>query len=223
MAICLGCAFPIFILGAALTLGLQPNRSDLPPQFWIFIRIGLAAGGLVLLYRLYRAHRHDPKLVTLTNRPLRGWWKLLLAAALVVAAADVAQSFAGRLLHFDPDATDPMVLSAIRAGGWPLVFLIVGALLVAPLGEEILFRGLLLGRFGAYGYWRSGVVVSTVLFALAHGSPENTIGLLAGGLVMAWLYRRTQSLWPSIALHALNNCAAFVLVIVESLSKPLAT
>ncbi len=167
------------------------------------------------MYRLYRAHRHDRKLVTLANRPLRGWWKLLPVAA-AVALADVAQTLAGRLFHFDPDATDPMVLSAVRAGGWPLVFLIVGALIFAPRGEEILFRGLLLGRFGAHGYWRSGIVVSTVAFVLAHGSPENTIGLLAGGLVMAWLYRRTHSLWPSIALHALNNCVAFVLVILEN-------
>ena len=136
-----------------------------------------------------------------------------MTAATVIAIVDVIQTFVQRAFHVASNAGDQMALDAIHAGGWPLAFLILGALMVAPLGEEVLFRGLLLGRFGAHGYWRTGVVLSTLFFAAAHGSPEDTASLLVGGIMLAWLYRRTNSLWPPILLHAINNVAAFVLVL----------
>jgi hypothetical protein len=89
-----------------------------------------------------------------------------------------------------------MVLDAIKAGGWPLTFLILGALIVAPIGEEVLFRGLLLGRFGVYGYWRTGVVLSTPL--LSDG--DYTLMRIAAG---SRTTRTAQSFaHPRLGLHS---------------------
>jgi membrane protease YdiL (CAAX protease family) len=90
-----------------------------------------------------------------------------------------------------------------------LGLLLAGAL-VAPVCEEVFFRGFLLpGISRAMPIW-AAVIVSSLLFGVAHvdlGSfaPLVVIGLLLG--VVRW---KTRSLWPSIFLHTLNNVAALL-------------
>lgn len=83
---------------------------------------------------------------------------------------------------------------------------------VAPLAEELFFRGFAFGvlreRIGVT--W--GVVVAGSAFGLVHlgGSPIETVGVLAAfGILLCLLYQRTGSLLPSIALHAINNSISF--------------
>jgi membrane protease YdiL (CAAX protease family) len=82
---------------------------------------------------------------------------------------------------------------------------------VAPVAEELFFRGFLFGALR-----RRGLVVATlvsgVAFGLAHvaSSPIGFIVPLAAlGIILALLYERTGSLYPSMGLHALNNSIAF--------------
>lgn len=79
------------------------------------------------------------------------------------------------------------------------------ATLVAPFGEEAFFRGFVFaGISGRYGrIW--GAVVSAGLFALAHLQPSTYIPVFALGLLLAWLYVRTSSLWPAIIVHSGYN------------------
>jgi membrane protease YdiL (CAAX protease family) len=82
---------------------------------------------------------------------------------------------------------------------------------VAPICEELFFRGFLFG-----GLRRHGLVVSTLVTGLAFGlahvasAPIGFIVPLAAlGVILCLLYERTGSLYPSMALHALNNAIAF--------------
>lgn len=92
--------------------------------------------------------------------------------------------------------------------------LVLGALLVcvvAPLCEEIFFRGFLFGALRRHGLVVA-VLVSGVAFGLAHvaSAPIGFIVPLGTlGIILALLYEKTDSLYPSIALHALNNSIAF--------------
>jgi membrane protease YdiL (CAAX protease family) len=82
---------------------------------------------------------------------------------------------------------------------------------VAPLAEEMFFRGFLFGALRKRGLILA-LLVSGTAFGLAHvaSSPIGFIVPLAAlGVILALLYERTGSLWPSIALHALNNSIAF--------------
>ena len=82
---------------------------------------------------------------------------------------------------------------------------------IAPLGEELFFRGFF---FGALRNWRGWVVAATLtgaLFGLIHvgSAPVGYLVPLAFfGFGLCLLYERTGSLYPSIALHALNNSIA---------------
>jgi membrane protease YdiL (CAAX protease family) len=83
---------------------------------------------------------------------------------------------------------------------------------VAPIGEEFLFRGYI---FTALRNWRgpwTSAVITGLLFGLVHlGSAPllDLVPLAVLGFALCLLYRRTGSLYPCIALHSLNNSIAF--------------
>jgi membrane protease YdiL (CAAX protease family) len=91
---------------------------------------------------------------------------------------------------------------------------VLGGLLVcvvAPVCEELFFRGFLFGALRRHGLVVAALV-SGVGFGLAHvaSSPIGFIVPLATlGIILALLYERTGSLYPPMALHALNNSIAF--------------
>jgi hypothetical protein len=97
-----------------------------------------------------------------------------------------------------------------------LIVLIV----VAPIAEELIFRGILFQRWATkWGVTRS-LIVSSLLFGILHA---NIIGLSVFGLMMALLYIKTRTLIVPIACHALNNLAAVGLDYVSRRSDPAET
>jgi uncharacterized protein len=84
---------------------------------------------------------------------------------------------------------------------------VVGSVLVAPLAEELMFRGYLLNLWKArIGVWRA-IIFSTLLFGSLHW--QNTIFAIPLGFILALVYLRYDSLWPGIFLHALYNLLSF--------------
>lgn len=103
----------------------------------------------------------------------------------------------------------------------PLVVIatLIGAVVVAPFCEETFFRGFALAGFlRGMGIWPA-VILSAVLFTIAHGDVGSSVPILALGLVLAYARWRTGSIWPGIALHIANNSLA-ALVIVGALIHP---
>ena len=94
-----------------------------------------------------------------------------------------------------------------------LLFLIIVGL-VAPLLEEIIFRGFLFGTLrNSFGPRRS-MVYSSLLFAALHQSPVAFLPVFFLAMVLAYLYEKTGSLWPSIILHMVNNTVATLFAIL---------
>jgi uncharacterized protein len=76
---------------------------------------------------------------------------------------------------------------------------------VAPITEEFIFRGVLLHRWGVKWGIRPAIVMTSILFGMLH---SNLIGLFVFGVVMALLYLSTRSLLVPMVAHALNNAIA---------------
>ena len=90
-----------------------------------------------------------------------------------------------------------------------LLALIVGV--VVPVGEEIFFRGLVLGALRRSLHRHTAVVVSALFFAAAHLQAVELLPILILGLVLGYLYEITGSLVPGMIAHGLNNLAALFL------------
>lgn len=102
-----------------------------------------------------------------------------------------------------PEAWDPE-----RAGAFAANFVVVA--LVAPVVEEMIYRGLGLSLVGAFASPAVAVVVTALMFGLAHGLVVALPVLAAFGVVLAVVRLRTDSLYPAVALHAVFNGAALV-------------
>lgn len=89
-------------------------------------------------------------------------------------------------------------------------YLVVG--LLAPLAEEMVFRGAILRSLLR---WKEnpwiGIVISAVLFAVIHMNPAQMPHAFLIGLLLGWLYYRTDSIVPGVVYHWVNNTVAYVM------------
>lgn len=96
-------------------------------------------------------------------------------------------------------------------GGWTLLSVVV----LAPLLEELLCRGVLLeglrSRYGA----TSALIGSSLFFAVIHFHPVMVVNALILGLLFGYFYLRFESLWTPMLLHAFNNSLALLLMWAE--------
>ena len=94
----------------------------------------------------------------------------------------------------------------------PVWFFIVGAV-IAPLVEETFFRGFLFQGFRERYGWQAGMILSSAIFAAAHLDLVALIPTFILGNVLAYVYHRSNSIWPGVILHFLVNafglCGAY--------------
>lgn len=91
-----------------------------------------------------------------------------------------------------------------------LLQLIVTTVILAPIGEELLFRKFIYESVGAFGE-KAYVLTSAATFMLMHGNVIQYPYAFVVGLVFAWIYLKTGSLWNTILLHAVVNAIGGVL------------
>ncbi|UCE63280.1 MAG: CPBP family intramembrane metalloprotease [Nitrospirota bacterium] len=78
--------------------------------------------------------------------------------------------------------------------------------IIAPMFEEVIFRGVLFATFRRRFGWGISAVFSALIFSLVHG--YGLVGLLTvfwSGVLWAWAYEKTGSLWPGMIAHGVNN------------------
>lgn len=89
-------------------------------------------------------------------------------------------------------------------------YFVVG--LLAPLAEEMVFRGAILRSLLR---WKSnpwvGIVISAILFAVIHMNPAQMPHAFLIGLLLGWMYWRTDSVVPGVVYHWVNNTVAYIL------------
>lgn len=91
------------------------------------------------------------------------------------------------------------------------------AAIVAPLAEEIIFRGYLFPVAKKFGGLWIGMIFSSLVFAAGHGNVPLLLPLFLLGMVMAFAYEKTGSIWSSIAIHFCFNSATVVLQLAHRL------
>jgi len=107
-----------------------------------------------------------------------------------------------------PPDTDVYAKLLGQATWYSLSLNLVLAGVLAPLVEETLFRGVIFGSLQAYfGKWTSAVL-NAVIFSALHFQAYGFFPRFMLGMALVYLYDKYKSLYPAIALHALNNIVA---------------
>jgi membrane protease YdiL (CAAX protease family) len=111
---------------------------------------------------------------------------------------------------------DPLTLIHTRLPGKTneiILFLFIGGI-VAPLAEEVFFRGMLYGFFRRWGILVA-LILTTVLFVLAHPVfPGIPVTQIVGGIIFAVAYEVEGSLMVPITIHTLGNMTIFALSLI---------
>ena len=146
-------------------------------------------------------------------------WPVTQAAGVI--ASTVQRSVTGN----DVPGTAHRTLEAMGQSGDPLWIAVMGlvAVLMAPLVEEVIYRGALQQALKGIGMPRiAALLVASALFALAHwgslvaGSEAGALTMLTIlGLVFGWTYERTGSMWAPVAAHATFNAANLAIFLAQ--------
>jgi len=162
-------------------------------------------------------------------------WPITLWLACVIAAVPWTRAYP--IARFSKSLIAPLLVSAVglslvltEIAGWiPIPELIedifhelmsgnpvakfIAIVVLAPVAEEMLFRGLIFREFARRYSTRHAIWGSAALFALFHLNPWQAIVAFPIGVLAAWLVLRTGSIIPGIVLHAvLNFTSVFLLV-----------
>jgi membrane protease YdiL (CAAX protease family) len=121
------------------------------------------------------------------------------------------------VFHLNLQTNDQVILQQSKDAPFTTYATLIASMLVAPLCEEVFFRGFVFAGFLTRMPVVVAILLSSLLFALAHADIGSFAVLFFIGLALAFVRWRTRSLWPSILLHLLNNGAgALVIVLVMS-------
>lgn len=137
-------------------------------------------------------------------------WGTLLWVALFSLGTIIPLSFLYEQLGIEMDENTQQIITSMMKEPWGYVA--VGIL--APLAEEVVFRGAilrtLLGIMSKKNHWVA-IMISAAIFGVVHANLAQFINALLMGLLLGWMYYRTGSLVPGILLHWVNNTMAYVL------------
>lgn len=221
IAIGFGAAFlamiPIFV-AAVLTLGTLPATTAGHPLLSLVEIVFYAAGGWFAWNRLCAVRGMPFRRLTAADVRVMA---LSIGALLMVRAATVLElvltnqtkHVQSGFEHFSV-ATRVPALTVIAVG-----LAVFGMVVLGPLVEEIVFRGLLFGalaqRLGVLG----AAALSAILFGAVHGDPVLFPSLAALGFVAALSYAATGNLTVPLIVHVFNNAFASAILVAGSLAR----
>ena len=205
-------AWLIFVLALTAIAYAGRLEGSEPPDDIAF-RYGYAIAAAVqyavmLGILLLIARGLDKRQVFALRRPV-SWWRALGYAGIALVAIWIV----GAALSPFLDATEeqglvPDEFDSSRAGAFAAFFVVV--VFVAPAVEELTYRGLGFGLLVPYGA-PVAVLLTGLLFGLAHGLLVALPVLTFFGFAIGWLRWRSDSIYPPMLLHAAFNGTALIL------------
>ena len=138
----------------------------------------------------------------------------LVAGAIVVSfALEILYGFIIQQLNLPLQTNADRLTQEAQYAPFTIFFTLLAAIVIAPICEEVFFRGYLFGGLlRGMNVWLA-TIVSALLFTLVHGDIGSAVPLLIIGLILPILRWRTGSLWPGVALHTVNNLIAALAVL----------
>ncbi|HET6823690.1 MAG TPA: type II CAAX endopeptidase family protein [Anaerolineales bacterium] len=132
------------------------------------------------------------------------WETLGIGCGLLIGSYIIIIAHNALLFLFEVDTQGENIVELFAELDSPFWFFIVGAVF-APLVEEIFFRGFLFQGFRKRYGWITAMLLSATIFAVAHLDLVVLIPTFILGCLLAYMFHRSNSIWPGIILHFLVN------------------
>lgn len=182
---------------------------DAQAQNWASVLLGLVMVPVYSLYLKYRGRKY-PEVVLLERVPRRYW---LTAFSAIMGSLGLTMIWIGILIHLAQsnawlqtqyDTYITAIQTLIQPEGY-LWLEILAVVIMIPIAEELLFRGILQGEIRRVAPAWLAVLLSAVAFALFHLMPFQIAFVILPGLVLALVYELTRNLLIPIFMHMVYN------------------
>ena len=144
------------------------------------------------------------------RQALRRWLSILP----ILWAAALAWNFLLTLAGHAPRFQESIGLFLANDGVLPRIAFVLFAVVLAPLAEEGLFRGVLQPLLIRSAGATAGVALTALGFAALHGNLGTFVPLAIFSVALSLAYARTGTLWVSVGMHALFNAANLALLLL---------
>lgn len=210
-----GVSFARLILGndVATTTAPIEGSATLSPSVVLGGSIGTCATIVALM--LIGRSRFKSGLVGWGVHVSRFWRQILIALCLTTVAMPICYGILGatqwimeHVFQLNPQEHGAIELLRDRSGpAWVLGLTAINAILIVPIAEELLFRGLMLPALARLmDSPTAGLIVSSVLFGMIHFSVGKSVpALIVFGIILGATYLRTRSLVTVTLVHSLFN------------------
>jgi len=142
------------------------------------------------------------------RRPSLRW--ALAAVPLTLLALAVAGILAGVAQALLPAVQNQQCITVREQYGHSILLALPVVCLAAPVVEETVFRGVLYRWLRGVLPVGTAMVASAAIFAVAHATTLLFLPLFGLGVLLAWVYARSGSIWPGVLVHALFNLAGII-------------
>lgn len=189
------------VLGSLLT-GILQKIGSISVGFGSFLGYVIQFS-LVIIFGLFQRKNRSPKGTRLLKFGLAKLdFVIILWGTIIVLATGVVIE---PLLNLFPETYLDRLGNIMAAGGWMMFTSIV----IAPIMEEILFRGILqdalMRKYGVF----VGILIASAVFGIVHIIPQQVVNAFMIGIVLGYIYYRTGALLPVILIHCINNAISY--------------
>jgi membrane protease YdiL (CAAX protease family) len=206
-----------FILAfAALSYSLRFTEGKPPKNLlykWATVEGNLIQFAIIAAIIYGIAGLAGPRRQVFALRRPTSWWTALKIGLGIGAGMILLSYLLNPLLHpgreqgVTPDTWQPRHAAAYVANGIVIA-------IVAPIVEELTFRGLGYSLLARYGRWVA-IIATGVAFGLAHGLVQAFPLLAAFGIGLAYLRSRVNSVYPGMIVHGLFNAVALTVAVAD--------
>ena len=211
-----------FLAGAWVQRLCGDQVPESSPGRILVVTLTIYGAGLVLVVRFLREHQMSwAEGFGLANRWSRAVLLGMLIALIFLPVGWGLQQASAQAMthlpHFKLQPQEQPVIQALRAAAscwWDRLALGVTAVLLAPVAEEVFFRGILYPAIKQAGYPRLALWGTALFFAVVHVNMVTFVPLTVLALALTALYERTDNLLAPITAHAMFNALNFVTLLL---------
>lgn len=169
------------------------------------IAIATALSGLLTICLFARLRWSPYSREYISKRP----WTTLAWVAMLALGTIVPSQWLVEVMGFEMPKESAELLTQMMKTPWG--YMAVGVL--APVAEEMVMRGAVLRKLlevmGGNLKWLA-IVISALVFGTLHGNIPQFVHATLMGVLLGWMYSRTDSIVPGIVFHWVNNTIAFI-------------
>jgi membrane protease YdiL (CAAX protease family) len=197
-------AFLLILFSALLSLvvglivGLLVTVIPFLNPWNIFLSYSLTFGAVFFVARFFwQSNKIDSKQVS--------WKVYVLVLPIIISLSVLTEGLVGLIPM--PQKIQEFFASMVQLNIYG--YLTIG--IAAPILEELIFRGIVLKAFLKKYEPVKAIMWSAIIFGVAHMNPWQFVPAWLIGIFIGWIYWKTQSIWPGIIIHFINNTFSFAL------------